>query len=219
MSNSYQSLSMRRLPVVLLLDTSGSMHDNGKIDVLNDSVEEMIEVLRLEDAGLGVIVVSIVTFGGESAEIVVKNCPIGEVQFSKLRAKGSTPMGHAFRLTQELIEDYEALPSNSFIPTLALVSDGSPKDKDWDTALDNLINCERGAKASRFALAIGSDADKDMLRKFHPGGPREAADAAGIREFLHFVTMTILDPTYLDNDSNESDNSSSDHSIQINDDF
>jgi len=210
---------MRRLPVILLLDTSGSMHEYGKIDVLNDSVLEMIETLRVDDAGLGVIVLSIVTFGGDSAEVVVKHCPIGEVQFSKLRANGSTPMGHAFRLTQELIEDYEALPSNSFAPTLALISDGSPMDKDWDISLNNLIACERGAKASRFALAVGADAQRKMLEKFHPGGPREADDAASIREFLQFVTMTIVDPTYQYSDLNKSENVSDFRSMQINDDF
>lgn len=214
-----KSFPMRRLPVVLMLDTSGSMREDDKIAVLNECLVEMIESLRIADAGLGVIVLSIVTFGGDSAKVVFENCPVGDVKLLKLTAGGKTPMGSAFALTQRLIEDYEALPSNSYAPTIALVSDGLPTDKGWQASLDALIKSERGAKASRFAVSIGADADNVMLESFHPGGPRKAQDASGIREFLRFVTMTIVDPTYVDSSYLSSEANLDGHSVQVNDDF
>lgn len=213
------SFPMRRLPVVLLLDTSGSMRENDKIEVLNECLAEMVRELQVADAGLGVIVLSIVTFGGDSAEVVLENVPVSEVVLSLLQAKGKTPMGSAFSLTKGLIENYEALPSNSFSPTMALVSDGLPTDQGWQNSLTELIESERGAKASRLAVAIGADADIEMLRIFHPGGPWKAKDAAGIREFLRFVTMTIVDPTYLDSTYLPSADGSDFPSVQVNDDF
>ena len=49
--DAFEPVAPRTLPVVLLLDTSGSMKEDDKIDVLNDSVTEMIEELTEVDAG------------------------------------------------------------------------------------------------------------------------------------------------------------------------
>ena len=62
----------RALPVVLLLDTSGSMRANDKIEVLNDSVREMIAALKEADARTGSIRLSLVAFGGEGARVVLR---------------------------------------------------------------------------------------------------------------------------------------------------
>ena len=63
---AYDPVASRILPVVLLLDTSGSMREDDKIEVLNDSVTEMIEELTEVDAGHGSITLSIITFGGDA---------------------------------------------------------------------------------------------------------------------------------------------------------
>jgi uncharacterized protein YegL len=189
--DSYAPVAARTLPVVLLLDTSGSMREDGKIEVLNDSVTEMIEELTEVDAGHGYITLSIITFGGNSAEIVLAHTPIGDVEFSSLRAGGRTPLGEAFRIARQLVEDRDALPSRSYRPTIALVSDGIPTDREWKTELDALLTSERGAKSTRFALAIGADADREMLATFSGGRPHEASEAAEIRNFLRFVTTTV----------------------------
>ena len=71
--DGYDPVASRILPVVLLLDTSGSMREDDKIEVLNDSVTEMIEELTEVDAGHGSITLSIITFGGDSAKLVTNN--------------------------------------------------------------------------------------------------------------------------------------------------
>jgi uncharacterized protein YegL len=76
--DAYEPVAARILPVVLLLDTSGSMREDDKIDVLNDSVTEMIEELTEVDAGHGFITLSIITFGGESASVVTNNVRIAD---------------------------------------------------------------------------------------------------------------------------------------------
>lgn len=189
--DSYAPVAPRTLPVVLLLDTSGSMRDDGKIEVLNDSVTEMIEELTEVDAGHGYITLSIITFGGSSAEIVFAHAPIADVEFTSLRAGGRTPLADAFRIARQLVEDRDALPSRSYRPTIALVSDGIPTDREWKKELDALLSSERGAKSTRFALAIGADADREMLATFSGNRPHEASEAAEIRNFLRFVTTTV----------------------------
>jgi uncharacterized protein YegL len=193
--DAYEPVASRSLPVVLLLDTSGSMREEDKIEVLNDSVTEMVEELTEVDAGHGFITLSIITFGGESANLVTNNVPVADIEYSSLKANGRTPMGDALRIARGLIEDREAFPSRSFLPTLALVSDGIPTDPSWEPELERLLQSERGEKATRFALAIGADADRDLLARFSGGEVHEASDAAQIRNFLRFVTTTITQVT------------------------
>jgi uncharacterized protein YegL len=193
--DTFEPIEARTLPVVLLLDTSGSMREDDKIDVLNDSVTEMIEELTEVDAGYGCITLSIITFGGDSASVVTSNKPVADIEFTSLTANGRTPLGDALRIVRELIEDHEAFPSRAYRPTLALVSDGIPTDPSWEQELAQLLSSERGDKATRFALAIGADADRDLLARFSGGEVHEASEAAQIRIFLRFVTTTITQVT------------------------
>ena len=195
MLDAYEPVASRTLPVVLLLDTSGSMREDDKIEVLNDSVTEMIEELTEVDAGHGFITLSIITFGGAAASLVTNNVPVAHIEYASLKANGRTPMGDALRIARELIEDREAFPSRSFLPTLALVSDGIPTDPSWEPELERLLEGERGRKATRFALAIGVDADRDLLARFANGQVYEASEAAEIRNFLRFVTTTVTQTT------------------------
>ena len=190
--DAYEPVAARTLPVVLLLDTSGSMRADGKIDALNDSVTEMIEALTDVDAGHGYITLSVITVGGDSAELVTNNVPVADIEFSSLKANGRTPLGSGLRIARELIEQF---PSRAFLPTLALVSDGIPTDPSWEPELDQLLTSKRGQKASRFALAIGADADRDLLKLFSGGEVHQASEAAEIKKFLQFVTMTITQAT------------------------
>ena len=52
----------------------------------------------------------------------------------------------------------------------------------------------RAQKADRMALAIGGDADTDMLRRFLNDEKKQvfvAADARRIKDFFQFVTMSV----------------------------
>jgi uncharacterized protein YegL len=193
--DAYEPVASRTLPVVLLLDTSASMREDDKIEVLNGSVTAMIEELTKVDAGHGFITLSIITFGGATANLVTKNVPVADIEYSSLKANGRTPMGDALRIARELIEDREALPSRSFLPTLALVSDGTPTDPSWESELKQLLESERGGKATRFALAIGVDADRELLARFSNGEVHDASEAGQISKFFRFVTTTVTQVT------------------------
>ena len=85
------------------------------------------------------------------------------------------------------------MPSRAYRPTLVLVSDGLPNDE-WEGPLERLFGSERAAKAERFALGIGADADHDMLRRFlddPEGRVFEAHEGREIRKFFRWVTMSV----------------------------
>src|SRR5690606_21494036 len=163
---SFTASYARPLPVIIPADTSGSMGDDGKIDALNLALRDMIESFALESEGRAEIHIAVVTFGGE-ASVHQELTAAHDLTLLPLGARGSTPMGAAFDLARELIEDKERVPSRAYTPSVVLVSDGQPQevpDGYWQQALSALMKSERAAKAQRFALGIGQDADVGVLR-------------------------------------------------------
>lgn len=108
---------------------------------------------------------------------------------------GATPMGAAFALG-EAVAGRQGTCACTCIPpgVLALVSDGAPTD-DWENPLAALKGSERAQKASRFAMAIGADADRELLAQFTNDVEApvfEAHEANDIRRFFRAVTMSVV---------------------------
>ena len=184
----------RPLPVIVLADVSGSMAEDNKIESLNVALREMVSSFAKESRLRAEIQVGLITFGGRAAEEHLPLVAAHAVTAMKpLVAQGPTPMGKAFDLARRLLEDKERIPSRAYRPVLVLVSDGAPTD-DWEQPLKALCSSERGSKASRLAMAIGADADREMLAQF-PNGLEaalfEAHQARDIVRFFRAVTMSV----------------------------
>lgn len=180
------------LPLLILADTSSSMSGE-KIDTLNRAIGEMIESFKSEGEMDVDIKVAVIEFGGSSAKVHLPLTSASSIEWKPLVTSGMTPMGAAMRIAKEMIEDKNTIPGKSYRPTVVLVSDGMPNDHGWEDALNNLVNEGRSRKADRMALAIGSDASREMLLSFTKDSEKlfEANDASKIREFFQFVTMSV----------------------------
>jgi len=168
------------------------MAADGKIDALNSAVAEMQAAFAEEDDGRAEIHLAVVTFGG-TAVLHVPLTPAGDVQWTPMQASGTTPMGAALDIVTDLIEDRDRVPSRAYRPTVVLVSDGIPRDE-WQGPLKRLLGSERAAKAQRFALGIGADANHQVLRAFlddPEGRIFEAHEVREIRKFFQWVTMSV----------------------------
>lgn len=189
--SKYQPKGPKPMPVFLLLDVSGSM-DGDKIDKLNQAVEDMLRAFAKEEAE---IKVSIITFGA-SVELPMENISAKEAsqRWQDQVASGMTPMGSALRIAKDMIEDKSIVPSRSYRPLAVLVSDGAPNDE-WEEPLRAFIHEGRSQKCDRMAMAIGADADENVLRQFIEGGTQKevfhAEDASDIARFFDFVTMSV----------------------------
>lgn len=184
--------SARPLPVVVLADVSGSMAVDGKIAALNSAVAEMHGAFAEEHDGRAEIHMAVVTFGG-AASLHVALTPASAFRWTSMEAAGRTPLGAALDIATDLIEDRDRVPSRAYRPTVVLVSDGLPNDE-WERPLRRFLTSERARKAERFALAIGADADTDMLRRFlNDSASRVFAAHEGreIRKFFRWVTMSV----------------------------
>lgn len=179
------------LPVILLLDVSLSM-SGSKIDSLNKAVGEMLASFRSSEGSETEIDVAVITFGG-SVELAQPLASAGTIAWTGASTSGSTPMGTALRMAKAMIEDKGVVPSRAYRPTVVLVSDGQPTD-DWQQPLDDFVNNGRSSKCDRMALAIGVDADAEVLGKFIAGTDYPlfyAKDATGLKQYFEFVTMSV----------------------------
>ncbi len=183
----------RPLPVILLADTSGSMTANGKIQILNDSVRDMLSSFQKTEDLRSVIYFLSITFGDGHASLHTSFRPVNEVNWQPMPASGDTPMGKAFSLLTEILESKDEIPSRSYRPAIILVSDGQPNDS-WEQPLQALLNSPRAGKAFRFAMGIGEDADLGMLNRFLSGSDQRvfsASDSRDIQKFFRYVTMSV----------------------------
>jgi uncharacterized protein YegL len=181
----------RPLPVLLLLDVSGSMAEDGKLAALNTAVRDMLHTFAQEQTGGAEIHVAILAFSGREARVHVPLKPAREVTFEALAAEGHTPIGSALTLTTRILEDRNLIPGRAYRPTIVLISDGVPTD-DWEGPLNRLLASPRASKAVRLALAVGQDADLEVLTAFAgENHVRQAAEVRQLRRFFKFVTMSV----------------------------
>ena len=187
----------RSIPVIMLLDTSGSMA-NGNIDVLNSSVKEMLDEFAKQYDNNVVIQVAIYTFGPDAKQFLpLMDATEAKGMFKPMEASGMTPLGGAINLAKSgLIEDKELISSRCYRPTVILVSDGMPND-DWRTALNNFCSNGRSSKCYRMAMGINVPADSPAYKVLETftGDQKlvfSAEDAATIRKFFKFVTFSTI---------------------------
>lgn len=187
----YTVPTAKPLPVIFLLDVSGSMYGS-KILALNQAVEAMLQSFSAENAMENEIRVSVITFGNQ-VKLHLPFTKADEIKWIALQAYGGTPMGTALRMAKDMIEDKDVIPSRAYRPAVVLVSDGQPNDS-WEAPLEDFISSGRSAKCDRMALAIGRDADESVLGKFVQGSTNSlfhAENAAKLKDFFKFVTMSV----------------------------
>ena len=170
---SYKPSEPKALPVVLLLDVSGSM-EGEKICSLHDAVVEMVNTFVQQRASETLIKLSIITFGDKKVELHAPSTSdspyvdIADVQqqgIPMFNADGSTPLGCALKMAKDMIDDKSVTMGRWYAPAVVLVSDGQPNDT-WRQPLSRFINDGRSSRCQRLAIAIGNDADIKVLREF-----------------------------------------------------
>lgn len=202
--SKYTVAKAKPLPVVLLLDTSSSMNAGGeqsKIAELDSAVRDMIKDFAHEEQLETEIQVSVITFGYDGVKLALPYTNASKVEMKKLEAQGNTPMGTALRMAKDMIEDKKTTPSRAYRPLVILCSDGAPND-DWEAPMDNFIKDGRSSKCDRMAMAIGSDANEAVLKRFIEGTENPlfyAKDASSMHKFFKFVTMSVATRSHSQN--------------------
>ena len=123
---------MRRLPVYILLDTSGSMRGE-PIHSVNVGLQSMLSALRQDPYALESVHLSVITFNLE-AKVYLPLTPLDQVQIPDLDvpSAGATFMGAALELLAQEVGQHVQKSTDDvkgdWRPLLFLMTDGSPSD-------------------------------------------------------------------------------------------
>lgn len=181
----------RPMPLIILADTSGSMRGS-KISNLNQALRNLVQDLIADEQTSNSILFSLITFDDLVKELIALQ-PVTKVKIPELSAKGQTSLGQAFRMVLAQLSDKQRIPEGSLVPTIVLASDGQPTDG-WQQPLEELKKHRRAGQAVRLALAIGDDADMNVLQQFVTSEfPVQKADQPDkIKTFFRYVSQVSM---------------------------
>jgi uncharacterized protein YegL len=181
---------MRRLPVYLLLDTSGSMCGE-PIEAVKNGVQVLVSTLRSDPYALETAYLSIITFNS-SAQQITPLTELSSFQQPNINAGGGTVLGEALALLANKV-DTEVVKTTTEVkgdwkPLAFIMTDGVPTD--------NLNKGLAEFKKRKFgmvvACAAGQGADTDTLKKITECVVQlDTADSATIKSFFKWVSASV----------------------------
>jgi uncharacterized protein YegL len=166
--------SDERAPLVLVLDCSGSMQEENKIQLLNEGLKALAADLRADPIAARCGRVLVISFGGD-ANVEIMGDWTDAMDFTppELMAGGLTPLGAAMRCALDEVESQKNEMRTAGVsykrPIVMLLSDGDPTD-DWRQVADDCKAAESAHKVNIMAIGIGDKANKDTLGHFSNKG-------------------------------------------------
>ena len=181
---------MRRLPVYLLLDTSGSMYGE-PIEAVKNGVQVIVSTLRQDPYALETAYLSVITFNS-SAQQVVPLTELSNFQQPAIDAGGCTALGEALTLLAQKV-DTEITKTTAEVkgdwkPLVFIMTDGEPTDN-LDKGLDEFRKRKFGTVV---ACAAGQGANTNTLKKITESVVQlDTADSATIKAFFKWVSASV----------------------------
>lgn len=189
------SVPRRTMTLFFLIDTSGSMEGN-KIGAVNDAVVNVLPMLNdISDTNPDAeIKVAALEFSNGVNWLYDEPKLAKDFIWQDVAASGLTSLGAACsELASKLSRSvgFMQSASGSFAPAIILLSDGGPTD-DYNTGLAKLKANNWFKSAIKIAIAIGDDADKDVLKDFT--GSSEAVitvhNIDALKQIIRVVAVT-----------------------------
>lgn len=184
----------RRLPIYLLIDSSGSMRGE-PIESVNVGISAMLSTLRQDPYALETVHISIVTFDCEVKELVpLQALDTATIDDIELPRSGATHMGEGLNFICDRVERDVRTSSEDqkgdFRPMLFVMTDGSPSDLlEFKQAIERL----KGMKfAEIIACAAGPKARTDELKRFATQTVSlETMDGSSFANYFQWISDSI----------------------------
>lgn len=180
----------RRLPVYLIIDTSGSMTGE-PIEAIKNGLSTLVTALRSDPHALETAFLSVITFDS-GARQVVPLTDLASFQEPSFTAQGSTSLGEALTLVSKSIDNdvKKSGPDQKgdWKPLVFIMTDGQPTD-DWQKGLNKFKSSKTGMVV---ACAAGSGADTTLLKQITENVVMlDTADKATISAYFKWVSSSI----------------------------
>ncbi|MBC7796880.1 MAG: VWA domain-containing protein [Pyrinomonadaceae bacterium] len=187
-------MSARRLPVYLLIDTSGSMKGE-PIESVNTGLQSMLSYLRQDPFALESVYLSIITFDREVKQVL----PLTELEsvvLPKIQTpeSGPTHLGAALEMLCETV-DREVVKSDAetkgdWMPLLFIMTDGSPSDIQLFN--EQVPEIKRRNFGNIIACAAGPKAKDSYLQQITESVVHlDTTDSATFQQFFKWVSASV----------------------------
>lgn len=184
----------RRLPVYLLIDTSGSMKGE-PIESVKVGIDAMLSTLRNDPYALETVNISIITYDKDVNQLLPLT-PIDELQMPDITTpdSGPTHMGAALEMLLEKVdkEVNKGTPTQKgdWMPLLFLMTDGKPSDiQAFNTVVPKVKN---SPFATVVCCAAGPKAKTEELKQLTDKVYQiDTLDNATLMKFFKWVSGII----------------------------
>ena len=187
------SVPRRTMTLFFLIDTSGSMMGN-KIGAVNDAIDNVLPMLDdiSECNPDAEIKVAALEFSNGAHWLYDEPKLASDFIWQDVQANGLTSLGAACsELDSKLsLSGFMQAPSGSFAPAIILLSDGGPTD-DYQSGLSKLKGNNWFKSAIKIAIAIGEDADKEVLKDF-TGSPEYVFTVHNIEALKQVIRLVAI---------------------------
>ncbi len=190
---------MRRLPVYLLLDTSGSMA-GAPIQALRLGVEQFKKEVDNDPFAKESVYMGVITFGGE-AQFVTKGLIsfedfLGEFHPDSLSADGQTPLGQAlWLLVESLDKDVKSSvkggEKGDWKPLVFILTDGEPTDE-WRDPRKVILERQTKKVINVITVGCGPRINQQNLKEIAIGPTFNMSnDDASFKRFFQWVSQSV----------------------------
>lgn len=199
--NETEKMARKLLPIIYVLDTSGSMSGD-RIASVNEAMHETVDVLRdvSRNNPSAELKIGVLQFDS-GAQWVTRNglVYLEDYFWNDLVAGGMTDFGSALEELDAKLSRSGFLDSDVGykVPVIIFMSDGYPTD-DWQSALEHANASNKWFRvATKISIAVGDSADKNVLACIagRNGQPNNEAvisvnDMESLKKLIRVVSVT-----------------------------
>ena len=191
-----REIPRKEMHIFYVLDTSGSMNDDSKIQKLNECMKECTEALKdlAKSNADAILKIAVLEFNSNPRWITSNGAEtLEDFMWSDLKAGGTTDIGAALKELNSKLSRNGFLNSmtGALMPVIIFMTDGHATD-DYLKSLVDIRTNKWFSRATKIGFAIGEDADIKMMSSVV--GNSEAViktnDMDVFQKLMRFVSVT-----------------------------